>query len=1153
MIFSDFSLQLPHVAGAVQRYQTFPGAASSLITAQIIHQHPGLVLLVVADFAAARRLQLELPHFTQQPVILLPDWETLPYDSFSPDADRISERLTTLYQLPNLNQGCLIVPLHTLMQRLLPRQFLTNQVLLIALDQPLSREALREQLLQAGYQLVDQVLRHGEFAVRGSLIDLFPMGSQKPYRLDFFGVTLESIRTFDIDSQRSHPQPIQRIQLLPAHEFGTDANSIECFRRQWRERFAVLREAEQLYQQVSRAIFPPGIEYWQPLFFEEPLPTLFAYLPATTLLVTLGEDLEPTAQQFWKSIEQRFASRGCDPLRPLLPPDELWCRVDQLFTEFKHYPRLHLQHAALNHAQAAAPPLQPLPDLQLASQPKSPFSALRQFTERFPGTLLFSVDSASRREVLSELLQPLNLRPQPIQQLSEAQGRGPFILITPCQQGVIVGEQWALITEADLLGERVHHSPTPSRKKTSQLDSWVRHLAELTPDQAVVHLQHGIGRYRGLATLETQGIAAEYLVLQYADEATLYVPVTSLQVISRYSGGSDASAPLHKLGSDHWTQARQKALEKARDVAAELLEIYAQRAAKPGFAYQLDPAEYQRFCQGFPFDETPDQATAIQAVLQDMQQPTPMDRLVCGDVGFGKTEVALRAAFVAISNHQQVLLLVPTTLLAEQHAETFRDRFANWPIRIEVLSRFRTAKAQQQVLSQLATGSIDMVIGTHKLLHGSLKLKNLGLLIIDEEHRFGVQQKEQIKALRAHIDLLSLTATPIPRTLNMALQGMRDLSIIATPPIRRLAVKTFVREYDAAMVREALQREILRGGQIYYLHNEVKTIEQAAAKLQQLLPEARIGIGHGQLGERALERLMSDFYHQRFNVLVCSTIIETGIDIPTANTMIIDRADRFGLAQLHQLRGRVGRSHHQAYAYLLTPPLKQLPPDARKRLEAIESLGELGAGFALASHDLDIRGAGELLGAEQSGQMSAVGFTLYQALLDQAVKALKKGQEPTLAQLTSQQTEIELRLSALLPEQYIANVNLRLSFYKRLASADDQHAVQALRSELIDRFGPLPVPADQLLQVTQLRQLAQPLGLKRIEGHAAGGTLIFQETTPLDPQALITLLQREPHTFRLKGSTRLQFTKPLPEPAERLQFVQQLLEMLNQSLPTAAG
>jgi transcription-repair coupling factor (superfamily II helicase) len=1145
-MFSDFFLPLPHGAGAVQRCQTLPGAATSLIASQIIQQHPGLVLLVVADCAAARRLQLELPHFTPQPVILFPDWETLPYDSFSPDADRISDRLKTLYQLPQLNQGALIIPLHTLMQRLIPRQFLIQKALCLALDQPLSREVLREQLLQAGYQRVDQVLHHGEFAVRGSLIDLFPMGCHQPYRLDFFGADLESIRTFDLDSQRSHSKSIHQLQLLPAHEFGTDANSIECFRRQWRERFAVLREPEQIYQQVSRAIFPPGIEYWQPLFFEDPLPTLFAYLPASTLCVTLGEDLEPSAQHFRQSIEQRFASHYRDPLRPLLPPDELWCRVDQLFTEFKNYPRMHLQLPALNAMTASALPLKPLPDLQLSSHPKNPLSALRHFAEHFPGTVLFSVDSAGRREVLSELLQPLNLRPQPIQHLSEAQGRGPFTIITPCQQGVMLGEQWALITEADLLGKRVHQPPPSSRKKTPSFDTWVRHLAELTPGQAVVHLQHGIGRYCGLTTLETRGIAAEYLILQYADEATLYVPVTSLQVISRYSGGSDTSAPLHKLGSDQWTQARQKALEKARDVAAELLEIYAQRAAKPGFAYQLDPAEYQRFCQSFPFDETPDQATAIQAVLQDMQQPSPMDRLVCGDVGFGKTEVALRAAFVAISNHKQVLLLVPTTLLAEQHAEICRDRFAYWPIRIEVLSRFRTAKAQQQVLSQLATGAIDMVIGTHKLLHSSLTPKNLGLLIIDEEHRFGVQQKEQIKALRAQVDLLSLTATPIPRTLNMALQGLRDLSIIATAPTRRLAVKTFVREYDAALVREALQREILRDGQIYYLHNEVKTIEQAAAQLQQLLPEARIGIGHGQLGERALERLMSDFYHRRFNVLVCSTIIETGIDIPTANTMIINRADRFGLAQLHQLRGRVGRSHHQAYAYLLTPPLKQLPADARQRLEAIESLGELGAGFALASHDLDIRGAGELLGAEQSGQMSAVGFTLYQELLEQAIQALKKGQEPSLSQLTSQQTEIELRLSALLPESYIANVNLRLSFYKRLASAKDQRAVQALRSELVDRFGPLPVPADQLLQVTHLRQLAQPLGLKRIEGHASGGSLIFQENTSLDPQVLITLLQQEPHTFRLNGPTRLQFTKPLPEPAERLQFVQQLLEKLNQ-------
>ncbi|MEW9890052.1 MAG: transcription-repair coupling factor [Candidatus Symbiodolus clandestinus] len=1142
-MFSEITLPIPPRVGTIQRYPVLNGAATSLLIAQWLQQQERVVLLVVTDSASARQLQAELPYFTTIPIIWFPDWETLPYDNFSPDAEILSQRLALLYQLPLLTRGCVIVPLHTLMQRLSPRHFLTRHALWLKAGQTLARDALCQQLDQAGYSQVDVVAFPGEFAVRGSLLDLFPMGCQHPYRLDFFGNELESIRSFDVDNQRSNPQPIPQLQLLPAREFGSDSASIECFRRQWRQQLTIERETDHLYQQVSRGIYPPGVDYWLALFFEEPLETLFDYLPANSLLITLGNDLADSAKQFRKTVLQRYESRRYDPLRPLLSPDALWLTVEQLFTAWKRYPRLQLQPTTAAHTESPWP-LQPLPPLSLATGSNSTFTALQLFIQQFTGTLLFSVESAGRREVLIELLRPLNLCLQPIQQFSEATTAGPYVLITPCQQGFMVADGYALITESDLLGQRVAAVTSTGRKKTVTVDNWIRHLVELTPGQPVVHQQHGIGRYRGLTTLEIQEVAAEYLELQYADEAVLYVPVTSLNLISRYQGVSEAQAPLHKLGSDHWNQARQKALEKAHDVAAGLLEIYTQRAAKPGFAFTLHSQEYQRFCQAFPFEETPDQAAAIQAVLQDMQQSQPMDRLICGDVGFGKTEVALRAAFIALSNHKQVLLLVPTTLLAEQHAETFRDRFASWPVRVDVLSRFRSTKAQQQILEQYQQGSLDLLIGTHKLLQRTLIPKDLGLLIIDEEHRFGVQQKEQIKAHRAHIDLLSLTATPIPRTLNLALHGLRDLSIIATPPTRRLAVKTFVRESDPLLIREALQREILRGGQAYYLYNEVKTIEQIAEKLRQLVPEARIGIGHGQMNERSLERIMSDFYHQRFNILLCSSIIETGIDIPSANTIIIERADRFGLAQLHQLRGRVGRSHHQAYAYLLIPAQQRLTPEASQRLEAIESLDELGAGFALATHDLDIRGAGELLGAEQSGQVSAVGFTHYQELLETAVKALKKGEQPSLMQLLQQQTEIDCRLPALLPENYIPNVNLRLSFYKQLASAADPITVQALQEELNDRFGPLPEAAKTLLEITQLRQLAQPLGIQRLEAHATGGTVLFFEKTPVEPERVIALIQSEPQIFRLTASNRLQFKKALPIPKERLLFIQTLLTRL---------
>lgn len=989
-------------------------------------------------------------------------------------------------------------------------------------------------------------MEHGEYATRGALLDLFPMGSEQPYRLDFFDDEIDSLRLFDVDSQRTLEE-VAAINLLPAHEFPTDQAAIELFRSQWRDRFEVKRDAEHIYQQVSKGTLPTGIEYWQPLFFSEPLPPLFSYFPANALIVNTG-DLEASAGRFQNETRARFESRGVDPMRPLLPPEQLWLRIDELFSELKKWPRIQLKTERL--AEKAANinlGYQKLPDLSVQAQNKAPLDNLRRFLEAFTGPVIFSVESEGRREALGEVLARIKIAPKHILRLEEATGNGRYLMIGAAEHGFIDSQRdLALICESDLLGERVARRRQDSRR-TINPDTLIRNLAELHIGQPVVHLEHGVGRYAGMTTLEAGGIKGEYLMLTYANEAKLYVPVSSLHLISRYAGGAEESAPLHKLGGDAWARARQKAAEKVRDVAAELLDIYAQRAAKSGFAFKHDREQYQLFCDGFPFETTPDQAQAINAVLSDMCQPLAMDRLVCGDVGFGKTEVAMRAAFLAVENHKQVAVLVPTTLLAQQHFDNFCDRFANWPVRIEMLSRFRSAKEQAQILEQAAEGKIDILIGTHKLLQSEVKLRDLGLLIVDEEHRFGVRHKERIKAMRADVDILTLTATPIPRTLNMAMSGMRDLSIIATPPARRLAVKTFVREYDSLVVREAILREVLRGGQVYYLYNDVENIQKAADRLAELVPEARIAIGHGQMRERELERVMNDFHHQRFNVLVCTTIIETGIDIPTANTIIIERADHFGLAQLHQLRGRVGRSHHQAYAWLLTPHPKAMTTDAQKRLEAIASLEDLGAGFALATHDLEIRGAGELLGEDQSGQMTTIGFSLYMELLENAVDALKAGREPSLEDLTSQQTEVELRMPSLLPDDFIPDVNTRLSFYKRIASARNEHDLEEIKVELIDRFGPLPDAARNLLDIARLRQQAQKLGIRKLEGNEKGGVIEFNEKNNVNPVWLIGLLQKQPQHFRLDGPTRLKFMQELGERKTRMEWVRQFMRQLEEN------
>lgn len=1134
---------LPRQAGAKLTLGGLVGSALSLTAATLAREQQRPLLLVTADTPSALRLEQELTFLlegSECPVLLFPDWETLPYDTFSPHQDILSQRLETLYHLPQMTRGVVIVPISTLMLRCAPRSYLDRFSLLLEAGQRLSLQGLRARLAEAGYVAVEQVLEHGEFAARGSLLDLFPMGSQTPYRIDFFDDEVDSIRPFDPETQRSS-DPVKRVQLLPAREFPTDESAIERFRGHYRERFEISRSDGAIYQEVSKGRWPAGIEYYLPLFFEATA-RLFDYLPADTLLLTVGE-IYPAAQRFWNDIQQRYEDRRWDQSRPLLPPSELYLPVEQLFAGLGQYVDVRLQEGpTAGDAGQSDLPVQPLPELTLDHSQEQPLAALQQFLAGFGGRTLFAVPTEGRREALRDLLARIDLRPAEYASLAEflAASDPLGVLVCPLEGGFILPERaLALITETELLGSRVRRSRQRDRAKQLSSDAIIRNLGELTQGQPVVHLDHGIGRYLGLETLNAGGLPTEFLTLEYAGGDKLFVPVTNLHLISRYTGSDNP--PSHKLGGEAWSRAKRKAAEKVRDVAAELLDIYAHRAARDGFAFRHNKEAYRQFAAGFPFEETDDQLNAINAVLGDMCQAKSMDRLVCGDVGFGKTEVAMRAAFVAVHGGKQVAVLVPTTLLAQQHYDNFRDRFANWPVRVEVLSRFRSAKEQSAVLADLKEGKVDIIIGTHKLLGSDLTFKDLGLLIVDEEHRFGVRQKEKIKALRADVDILTLTATPIPRTLNMAMSGMRDLSIIATPPAKRLAIKTFVRQHDPAVVREAVLRELKRGGQIYYLHNDVESIEKCAADLAELVPEARIGVAHGQMRERELERIMSDFYHQRFNLLVCTTIIETGIDVPSANTIIMDRADHLGLAQLHQLRGRVGRSHHQAYAYLLTPHPKLMTKDAAKRLEAIASLEDLGAGFALATHDLEIRGAGELLGDEQSGQIQSVGFTLYMEMLEQAVEALKSGKEPALDTLLADHTEVELRLPALLPDDYLPDVNMRLSMYKRIASSASQEELDELKVELIDRFGLLPEAAKTLLDIAAFRLMATRLGIKRLEMTERGGHLDFSEKTAVDPAFLVRLLTEQPRIYKMEGPSRLRFNVPSSGREARLKLVGDLL------------
>ncbi|WP_339615481.1 transcription-repair coupling factor [uncultured Gilvimarinus sp.] len=1122
------------------------GGAQALALASAARQHAGLSLAVTSDTASAQRLEIELRFYAgpELNILHLADWETLPYDSISPHQDIISERLRTLYHLPSTHHGILVVPVTSLLQRLMPKDYLVQNSLLLKVGETLDLATLRDNLIQAGYRVVDTVYEHGEFAVRGALIDIFPMGSDLPLRIDLFDDEIDTLRTFDPDTQLTQDK-IDKLELLPAREYPLDKAGISRFKNRWHQRFEVDPSACSIYRDVSDGIAPPGIEYYLPLFFDHNS-TLFDFLPSNTVAYTLG-DTQGAASHFLQELWARYESRGVDPTRPLLAPHEIYLREEELFAGLKGMSRTQIgaeqlpDKAGQLNFDSSIPP-----SLPVHAQAENPLTSIEAFLMEFNGRVLFCAESAGRRETLLELLGRIRVKPATIDQWQTFADGDERIGITigAIDQGLVIADgAIALVAESQLFGERIQQARR-RRQGQDNAENVVKNLTELKVGAPVVHIDHGVGRYRGLETISIEGDTSEFLMLEYADEAKLYVPVTSLHLISRYSGADEETAPLHRLGSEAWQKAKRKAAEQVRDTAAELLDIYARRAARKGLAFADPKTDYLTFAAGFPFEETPDQQTAIEAVVKDMLSPQPMDRLVCGDVGFGKTEVAMRAAFVAAHAGKQVAILAPTTLLAQQHYESLKDRFASWPFEIEVMSRFRTSKEVEAVKERLADGKVDIVVGTHKLIQPDIKYKDIGLLIIDEEHRFGVRQKEQLKKLRAEVDILTLTATPIPRTLNMSMAGIRDLSIIATPPARRLSVKTFVRQHDDATIKEAVLREILRGGQVYYLHNEVKSIERTARALQELVPEARVGIGHGQMRERELEKVMSDFYHKRFNVMVCSTIIETGIDIPSANTIIIHRADKFGLAQLHQLRGRVGRSHHQAYAYLLTPERRAMTADSLKRLEAISAAEDLGAGFTLATHDMEIRGAGELLGDEQSGQIHTIGFSLYMDMLDRAVKAMRAGKEPNINQPLEDNTDVNLRVPALIPDDYLPDVHSRLVMYKRLAGATNSEALRELQVEMIDRFGLLPEPVKNLVRVTDIKLIAAELGIKKLEASATGGKLEFAADTAVDPYNIVQLVQNQPNVFRLEGANLLKFTLPMDDPEMRLEHVKDLLQML---------
>ena len=1116
------------------------------------------VAIVTADASDARRLIDEMAFFA--PALrcaMFPDWETLPYDAFSPHQDLISERLSALWRISQGEADVVLVPATTALYRLAPPSFLAGYTFHFKTKQKLDEARLRAQLTLAGYQHVSQVVSPGEYAVRGGLIDLFPMGSLQPYRVDLFDDEIDSIRTFDPDSQRSL-YPVPEVRLLPGREFPMDDAARARFRNRWRELLEGDPTKSRIYKDMGNGVATAGIEYYLPLFFDETA-TVFDYLGEQATLVLHGE-LEGAFQRFWQDTRERHRMLAGDPERPALPPDALFLSAEQFYQRARNCAQLALREGTADVEDSAF--AQKLPELTVVRGAEDPLARLQAHIRATPQRVLLLAESNGRRESLLDFLRASGLNPPAFDSLAEFEAHGDEkigIATAALAQGFAWAEQGIdFVTETELFAA----GPTTRRRKkqeqVSDVEALIKDLSELNVGDPVVHSQHGIGRYRGLVNMDMgqqnpDGSPAlqEFLHLEYADKATLYVPVSQLQLISRYTGVSADEAPLHKLGSGQWEKAKRRAAEQVRDAAAELLNIYARRAARQGHAFRYSPQDYEQFVADFGFEETADQNAAIHAVIQDMISPRPMDRLVCGDVGFGKTEVALRAAFVAVTGGKQVAFLAPTTLLAEQHYQTLVDRFSKWPVKIAEVSRFRSGKEISAAIKGIADGSVDIVVGTHKLLSESTQFKNLGLLIIDEEHRFGVRHKEAMKQLRAEVDVLTLTATPIPRTLGMALEGLRDLSVIATAPQRRLAIKTFVRNEGQGVIREAVLRELKRGGQCYFLHNEVETIENRRQKLEEFLPEARIAVAHGQMPERELEKVMRDFVAQRYNILLCSTIIETGIDVPSANTIVISRADKFGLAQLHQLRGRVGRSHHQAYAYLLVPDTEGLTKQAAQRLDAIQQMEELGSGFYLAMHDLEIRGAGEVLGESQSGNMLEVGFQLYNEMLSEAVNSLKAGKEPDLLAPMQAATDINLHAPALLPNDYCGDVHLRLSFYKKLATAKASAQIDALLEEIVDRFGKLPAQAQTLIDVHRLRVLSQPYGVQKVDAAPGVITITFKPQPPVDPMAIIALIQKNKH-IKLAGNEKLRIERALPDPAARAQLVRDLLRSLGQPLTATA-
>lgn len=1124
--------------------------------------HKRLKVVLTQDAEQALRLQTAWrffrPHDT---AVFLPDWETLPYERFSPHQDLVSERLSALWQIKSGAADVLFVPVATAMQKLPPVPFLAGRTFWLKTGQTLDIGRLKSDLVDAGYNHVSHVVAAGEFAVRGGIVDLFPMGSEMPYRIDLFDDEIDSIKTFDTETQRTI-SPVSEIRLLPAHEFPTDSEAQKIFRSRFREEVDGNPNDAAVYKAVSNGHFGAGVEYYLPLFFENELETLFDYIGEDALFVSLG-DVHAEANRFWSDVKSRYAMAQGDETYPPLLPQHLYLSADVFAGRLKNYGQVLPDVSGKEHT---------LPDLAVNRQSDEPLQALKDFQTAFEGRILLCAESLGRRETMLGFLQQNGLKAKPV---SDWQGflsahEPLMITVAPLAYGFKLGglqspsqqqaapaserENWgeskavaaqstiAVITESDLYQyvarSRVHNR---RKKHAAVSDGLLRDLAEINIGDPVVHEEHGIGRYMGLVTMDLGGETNEMMLLEYAGEAQLYVPVSQLHLISRYSGQAHENVALHKLGSGAWNKAKRKAAEKARDTAAELLNLYARRAAQSGHKFEINESDYQAFADGFGYEETEDQAAAIAAVIKDLTQAKPMDRLVCGDVGFGKTEVALRAAFVAVMGGKQVAVLAPTTLLVEQHAQNFADRFADFPVKVAGLSRFNNSKATKAALEGMADGTVDIVIGTHKLVQDDIKFKNLGLVIIDEEHRFGVRQKEQLKRLRANVDILTMTATPIPRTLSMALEGLRDFSLITTAPSRRLAVKTFVKPFSEGSVREAVLRELKRGGQVFFLHNEVDTIENMRERLETLLPEARIGVAHGQLRERELEQVMRDFLQQRFNVLLCSTIIETGIDIPNANTIIINRADKFGLAQLHQLRGRVGRSHHQAYAYLLTP--EYITKDAEKRLDAIAAADELGAGFTLAMQDLEIRGAGEILGEGQSGEMMQVGFTLYTEMLKQAVRDLKKGRQPDLDAPLGITTEIKLHSPALLPESYCPDIHERLVLYKRLAVCETVQQINAIHEELVDRFGLPEQPVKTLIESHHLRLAAKELGIDAIDAAGEAVTVTFGKHHCIDPTEIILLIQTD-KKYRPAGADKLRFAAEMENIEVRINTVKTVLKTL---------